>query len=170
MEDAQKLNSTAQGRAWIEIRIIQTDILEPVHVEHQLCLRVRSYWVRARSADPQPSVHFEQALGMQLPISTHGLGFGHRSIYSMDAGRRFKLPHIVAQGIKRPRLHQLLRALIYLPLLGLTLLASRPEDEFRAQTILVSLFALLLKYGETRDPSPFLSIFHQGLIKLRTIN
>ena len=78
---------------------------------------------------------------MQLPISTHRLGSGHCSINNMDAGRRFNVPHIVAQGIKRPQLHQLLRALLYLPLLGLTLLASRPEDEFRAQTLLVSLFA-----------------------------
>ena len=77
----------------------------------------------------------------------------------MDAGRRFDVPHLAAQGIKRPRLRQLLRTLLCLPLLGLTLLASRPEDEFRAQTLLVSLFALLLKHGETRGLPPSLRHF-----------
>ena len=77
----------------------------------------------------------------------------------MDAGRRFDVPHIAVRGIKRLRLRQLLRALLCLPLLGLTLLASRPEDEFRAQTLLVSLFALPLKHGETRGLPPSLRHF-----------
>ena len=37
MEDAQKLNSTAQGRE-LKIHIVQTDRLEPIHVGHELCL------------------------------------------------------------------------------------------------------------------------------------
>ena len=77
----------------------------------------------------------------------------------MDAGRRFDVPHDAAQGIKRPRLRQLLRALLCLPLLGLTLLASRPEDKFRAQTRLASPFALPLKHGETRGLPPSLRHF-----------
>ena len=88
----------------------------------------------------------------------------------MDAGRRFDIPHIAAQGIQRSRFHQLLQALLYLPLLGLTLLASRPEDEFRAQTLLVSLFRSTFEHGETRGPSPFPSTFHQCQNQLRTIN
>ena len=80
----------------------------------------------------------------------------------MDAGRPFDIPHIAAQGIKHSRLHQLLQALLCLPLLGLTLLASRPEDEFRAQTLLVSLFALPLNMARpgTLSPSPrhFISV------------
>lgn len=62
----------------------------------------------------------------------------------MDAGRRFDVPHIAAQGIKRSRLHQLLQALLCLPLLGLKLLASKADDEFRAQTLPVSFFAMPL--------------------------
>ena len=59
----------------------------------------------------------------------------------MDVGRGLDVPHVAAHGIKRTRLHQLLQALLCLSMLALTLLASRPEDEFRAQTLLVSLFA-----------------------------
>ena len=77
----------------------------------------------------------------------------------MDAGKRFDVPHTVAQGIKYPRLHQFLQVLLYLPLLGLTLLASRPEDEFRAQTLLVSLFILLLNMARPGALSPSLRHF-----------
>ena len=84
----------------------------------------------------------------------------------MDAGRRFDVPHDAAQGTKRPRLRQWLRALLCLPLPDLQLIASRLGDEFWAQTLPASLFALPLKHGET----PFPSTFHQGQTQLRTID
>ena len=77
----------------------------------------------------------------------------------MDAGRRFDAPHIAAQGIKRSGLHQLLQALLCLPLLGLALLASRPEDEFRAQTLSVSLFDLPLNMARPETLLPSLRHF-----------
>ena len=77
----------------------------------------------------------------------------------MDAGGRFDVPYIAAQGTQRSRCHQLLQALLCLPLLGLTLLASRPEDEFRAQTLFVSLFALPLSMARPGALLPSLRNF-----------
>ena len=127
-------------------------MLKSIHIEHELVFNdviVAGQATERRLTVVHPLQVFQDRLltarEHRVTCAMHRLYSGRRLRFAMDGSKGFDLPHIAAQSIKRPRIHQILWVL-----LCLTLLVSSLEKEPQSQTLLVSFYAQPLDMARNR--------------------